>query len=305
MDGYIFLFLVIFWSALAYGQEDLTSAATVRPSTRPDVSTILLPESSSTVASTSGDAVTQQSTVFDENNIPELTTQETETVVTNATVQDKIADNSNRESVNGTSSAVQMRSLLGSGEIINSNTVQGIELVTKAQDLIPKEDKVEFFTLHILPEEVTENPKANDSALVEPTTPPSSVPCDTEPGFFKPQYPMYYCTKPGHFPAPPSCDEYHVCRLIGIWLIHFKETCHYGFEFSYKYKFCVPVYLSDCRSVSYPTDSGTNNNQTSTEDDSSSIEYIDDSRETGVSDESEILPRSMWIPLIQKLMRML
>ena len=58
---------------------------------------------------------------------------------------------------------------------------------------------------------------------------------------------QYHCTRPGHFPARPSCTDYHVCRLVGFWFVHFKQTCHFGLQFSARIGLCVPGYLSDCR----------------------------------------------------------
>jgi hypothetical protein len=57
----------------------------------------------------------------------------------------------------------------------------------------------------------------------------------------------YHCIRPGHFPARPSCTDYHVCRLVGFWFVHFKETCHFGLQFNARIRLCVPGYLSDCR----------------------------------------------------------
>jgi len=56
----------------------------------------------------------------------------------------------------------------------------------------------------------------------------------------------YHCARPGHFPARPSCTEYHVCRLVGFWFVHFKQTCHFGLQFNARIHLCVPGYLSDC-----------------------------------------------------------
>jgi len=82
------------------------------------------------------------------------------------------------------------------------------------------------------------------------------VPCTTErPGFPVSVFPIsydthnshYHCTRPGHFPARPSCTDYHVCRLVGFWFVHFKQTCHFGLQFNARIQLCVPGYLSDCR----------------------------------------------------------
>ncbi|GFG30375.1 hypothetical protein Cfor_12946, partial [Coptotermes formosanus] len=59
--------------------------------------------------------------------------------------------------------------------------------------------------------------------------------------------PHYHCTRPGHFPARATCTDYHVCRLVGFWFVHFKETCHFGLQFNARLRLCVPSYLSDCR----------------------------------------------------------
>jgi len=56
----------------------------------------------------------------------------------------------------------------------------------------------------------------------------------------------YHCTMPGHFPARPSCTDYHVCWLVGSWFVHFKQTCHFGLQFNARIGLCVPGYLSDC-----------------------------------------------------------
>jgi Chitin binding Peritrophin-A domain. len=61
----------------------------------------------------------------------------------------------------------------------------------------------------------------------------------------------YQCTRPGHFPARPSCTDYHVCRLVGFWFVHFKQTCHFGLQFNARIRLCVPGYLSDCRISSH------------------------------------------------------
>ena len=57
----------------------------------------------------------------------------------------------------------------------------------------------------------------------------------------------YHCTRSGHFPAGPSCTNYHVCWLVGFWFVHFKQTCHFGLQFNPRIQLCVPGYLSDCR----------------------------------------------------------
>jgi hypothetical protein len=57
----------------------------------------------------------------------------------------------------------------------------------------------------------------------------------------------YHCTRPGHFPARPSCTDYHVCWLVGFWFVHFKQACHFGLQFNAQIRLCVPDYLSDCR----------------------------------------------------------
>lgn len=86
------------------------------------------------------------------------------------------------------------------------------------------------------------------------------VPCTTErPGFPVSFFPIsydthnshYHCTRPGHFPARPSCTDYHVCRLVGFWFVHFKQTCPFGLQFNARIQLCVPSYLSDCRVDSY------------------------------------------------------
>jgi hypothetical protein len=56
----------------------------------------------------------------------------------------------------------------------------------------------------------------------------------------------YHCKRPGHFPARPSCTDYHVCWLVGFWFVHFKQTCHFGLQFNARIRLCVPSYLSDC-----------------------------------------------------------
>jgi len=82
------------------------------------------------------------------------------------------------------------------------------------------------------------------------------LPSTTErPAFPVPVFPIshdthnshYQCTTPGHFPARPSCTDYHVCRFVGFWLVHFKHTCHFGLQFNARIRLCVPGYLSDCR----------------------------------------------------------
>jgi hypothetical protein len=61
----------------------------------------------------------------------------------------------------------------------------------------------------------------------------------------------YHCIFPGRFPARPSCTEYHVCRLAGYRYVHFKRSCHFGFQFSLWLGICVPSYLSDCQMDPY------------------------------------------------------
>ncbi|XP_069674791.1 uncharacterized protein [Periplaneta americana] len=101
--------------------------------------------------------------------------------------------------------------------------------------------------------------------------------------------PQYICIRPGRFPARPSCTEYHVCRRVGVWLFHFKERCHYGFEFSSRHRRCVPPHVSDCRKefvFSYI------HNRHNKEDESKSSESVNEnSDEDSRSSHSEEEPR--------------
>jgi hypothetical protein len=62
---------------------------------------------------------------------------------------------------------------------------------------------------------------------------------------------LYHSVRPGRFAAGPSCAEYHICRLAGFWFVHFRQTCHFGLQFSPLFRFCVPSYLSDCKIDAY------------------------------------------------------
>lgn len=93
---------------------------------------------------------------------------------------------------------------------------------------------------------------------------------------FKPNIPYYHCKEPGHFVSRPSCVEYHVCRRVGVWMMHFKARCHFGYKFSTLFRFCVPSYLSDCNTDPYLVDFSMKYDD-NTENDNSSSEFDDDS----------------------------
>jgi hypothetical protein len=84
---------------------------------------------------------------------------------------------------------------------------------------------------------VSEGTTATTSSELESTTSGGNIELITLP---------YQCTRPGRFPARPSCSEYHVCRRVGFWLLHHKETCRFGRKFSSRYGICVRGRSSDC-----------------------------------------------------------
>jgi hypothetical protein len=111
------------------------------------------------------------------------------------------------------------------------------------------------------------------------TTECPSFPSTTLSTSFKPNIPYYHCTETGHFPARPSCIEYHVCRRVGFWLIHFKATCHFGHQFSLQFRFCVPSYLSDCNRDPYLVNASMKDDEHNAQNDNSSSEFDDDNGE--------------------------
>jgi hypothetical protein len=107
----------------------------------------------------------------------------------------------------------------------------------------------------------------------------------------------YHCIGPGRFPARPSCTEYHICRLAGFWFVHFKQTCHFGLQFSLLFGFCVPSYLSDCKIDPYLANVRRKDGARSEKDDSRSSEFEDESEKGRTGDVSR---RNLWFPLMKK-----
>lgn len=107
----------------------------------------------------------------------------------------------------------------------------------------------------------------------------------------------YHCIGSGRFPARLSCTEYHICRLVGIWFVHFKQTCHFGLQFSLRFRFCVPSYLSDCKIDPYLANVRRKAGARSEQDDIRSSEF-DEESEGGRT--REVSRRNLWFPLLKE-----
>jgi hypothetical protein len=125
-------------------------------------------------------------------------------------------------------------------------------IVTTESQTLPTEqvavtDEVSFDTETTVPNSAEISPDiTNLSGITSSTTEFPSFSFTTFPSSLTPYVPHYHCTESGHFAARPSCVEYHVCRHVGFWLVHFKATCYFGHQFSLRFRLCVPSYLSDC-----------------------------------------------------------
>jgi hypothetical protein len=138
-------------------------------------------------------------------------------------------------------------------------------------------------------------PDFNDvSSTTEDPMFPFTIPSTS---FGKPSPSLYSCIGPGRFPARTSCTEYHICLLAGFWFVHFKQTCHFGLQFSLRFRFCVPSYLSDCKIDPYLANVRRKNGARSENDDSKSSEF-DDNGEEGRT--GEVSKRNLWFPLVKK-----
>ncbi|XP_067008053.2 uncharacterized protein [Anabrus simplex] len=93
----------------------------------------------------------------------------------------------------------------------------------------------------------------------------------------------FTCPGAGLFPAPPSCTEYHICIRIGPIERHYIRSCWKGFEFSRRWRVCLPRILSDCLK------NGFRSAKASSDEDSQSQESneSEESDESNESDSSE------------------
>jgi hypothetical protein len=115
---------------------------------------------------------------------------------------------------------------------------------------------------------------------------------------FEEQAPSHYlCIGPGRFPERTSCTEYHICRFVGVWFVHLKQTCHFGLQFSLRFRVCVPSYLSDCKMNSYLANVRRQDGASGEKYDSRSSEFDDESEQGRTG---EVSRRSLWFPLMKE-----
>jgi hypothetical protein len=131
----------------------------------------------------------------------------------------------------------------------SSNGVLGTQLIAIAESNTPSTEQVpviESETTVPNSVEVSSHGLTPNFIGLSSTTERPAFPVSVFPISYDTHNLHYHCTKPGHFPARPSCTDYHVCWLVGFWFVHFKQTCPFGLQFNARIRLCVPGFLSDC-----------------------------------------------------------
>lgn len=131
-----------------------------------------------------------------------------------------------------------------SSGVLGTQSISNVESYTPSTEQVPV---IESETTVPNSVEISSHGPIPNCIGVPSTTERPAFPVSVFPISYDTHNSHYHCTRPGHFPARPGCTDYHVCRLVGFWFVHFKQTCHFGMQFNARIQLCVPGYLSDCR----------------------------------------------------------